>query len=553
METNLNLHDIQGIIMKNYAESGFIYARYLFLQINNGKQGRIFLEQINKHVTTAARWTDNADDPHGTPEPDATTNISFTYNGLKKLGISIQTLHSFPDEFAIGMRGRRSIIGDDYTSAPDKWDSIWNDKDKEVHMFISMDAKDPARLEARYNEVVAMVDGLEKVKDKNGNEVPSVVLLDGNKSAEGGTKPYQEAQVIFDGEMPTAKEHFGYTDGISNPFFKGMLPEMGSVIGGGKKNGGDKERNKLGHGNPLLASTWAPLETGEFILGHEDEAQEYPVAPTPSLMGKNGSFMVYRKLHENVGAFNKMLNEQGKDFPGGKEALASKFAGRWRNGAPVVDFPTEEAANEIAGKRQKAIYDLATAETPQDKEKAALAFAEVNKRFTGFDFQNDLHGGKCPVGAHIRRVNPRGSLEEASDSYKTPSALANRRRIIRRGLPYGTSTPDSNTGEHGIIFMAIQASIKRQFEFVTQQWVNYGSDFKLANEKDAMIGNQCPVHHENENLNIDGCMAIPADKGKVPYFVSQIPRLVETRGGDYFFIPSITTLEMMAKGIVDPT
>jgi len=115
--------------------------------------------------------------------------------------------------------------------------------------------------------------------------------------------------------------------------------------------------------------------------------------------------------------------------------------------------------------------------------------------------------------------------------------LINRRRILRRGLPYGEVT-DSNDdeGNHGIIFMVINASISRQFEFVQQQWMNYGNDFKLANDKDPLLGN----HGLDKQGKPNGRMMIEADpKGeKPPFFCSAIPRFVETREGDYFLSPA---------------
>jgi len=99
--------------------------------------------------------------------------------------------------------------------------------------------------------------------------------------------------------------------------------------------------------------------------------------------------------------------------------------------------------------------------------------------------------------------------------------------------------------------MNIGASIKRQFEFVQQQWINYGNDFKLANDKDPILGN----HKTDADGNSDGKMIFEADPNseKAPYFCSNIPRFVEVRGGDYFFIPSLTALRLIGEGIIDPT
>ena len=163
------------------------------------------------------------------------------------------------------------------------------------------------------------------------------------------------------------------------------------------------------------------------------------------------------------------------------------------------------------------------------------------------DFRFDLMGYKCPIGAHIRRINPRGSLEFGQDgAYDTPGALDDRRRILRRGLPYGVVRDRSrDDGNHGVIFMALNTSIERQFEFVQQQWINYANDSKEGSDKDVLLGN-----HSDPHGACPSKMVIHADpkSGLPPYFVDQIPRLVETRGGDYFFIPSMTALRMIAGG-----
>jgi deferrochelatase/peroxidase EfeB len=119
---------------------------------------------------------------------------------------------------------------------------------------------------------------------------------------------------------------------------------------------------------------------------------------------------------------------------------------------------------------------------------------------------------------------------------------------LRRGLPYGASGDPmsrADTGEHGIIFMALCASLFRQFEFVQQQWMNYGLDFNAGNDTCPVIG----YHRE------DAKFVIPADpKGDTPPFIcAAIPQFVTTRGGEYFFLPSLSALRQLAMGTVDPT
>jgi hypothetical protein len=98
--------------------------------------------------------------------------------------------------------------------------------------------------------------------------------------------------------------------------------------------------------------------------------------------------------------------------------------------------------------------------------------------------------------------------------------------------------------DRGVLFMVLNASISRQFEFVQQQWVNYGNDAHLGNDKDLLMGS----HAEGEKYVVQG----DATADNPPLVCANLPNFVELRGGEYFFLPSITALGMMAMGLVDP-
>lgn len=498
----LDLTDIQGNIVRGYGRFGFPKARYQFFKIHDGEKARDFVASVTERVTTSVTW--GTGDPV-VEKPKATTNIAFTFHGLQALGLPTASLIEFPQEFIMGMKARRAILGDDGPSAPEHWDPIWENT---VDIWISINGQSVDDIEDRYAWLQSLLQASEG----------GVEQLVGHRGENGAQDlPYQEASVVYKDGQPTAMEHFGYTDGISDPVFVGQPVRPGRVLGRGKltESGG-----------------WEPLATGEFILGHPDEAHEYPHAPIPRLLARNGSFMIYRKLHENVGSFHSLLDRASANYPGGKGLLAAKFSGRWAdNGAPVVSAPDE--ASKAAWDQR---FEVANAE-------------EQDKMLSDFNFNGDLSGAKCPYSGHIRRINPRGSLEfGVKGAYDTPGALVNRRRILRRGLPYGeVKDKGRDDGNHGIIFMVVNASIERQFEFVQQQWINYGNDFKEGNDKEILLGNhddQCPSKM---------VIQVEPDSNEVPYFVDKIPRLVETRGGEYFFIPSLTALRMIAAGSVDPT
>jgi deferrochelatase/peroxidase EfeB len=521
---SLDLCDIQGDVVRAYGRFGFPFARYVFFNIREGNEGRAFVTAVTEKITTAATWGDG---PGLVPKPKVTTNMAFTYQGLKVLELPRASLIGFSEEFAAGMKQRKDILGDDGPSSPKYWDPIWrNSREKnrelDVHVLVTINGTTPEQIEERFDWLMDTADRFPT----------GVALLKGHRGDNGAEDlPYQDVHAVFDPATgyPTAKEHFGYTDGIGDPYFEGLADPTESVAGRGKQ---------------MDDGSWAPLATGEFLLGHIDEAQEYPPAPLPYLLSRNGTYMVYRKLHENVNSFDELLEREGASYPGGKELLAAKFVGRWRNnGAPLVHAPDEKS---------KAEWDAKFNALP-------MGGPEQDAMLSNFTYNDDMSGAKCPFSSHIRRINPRaslqmkdgatpGSYEYNPKAFDTPGALVNRRRLLRRGLPYGDSTDRStDVGNHGIIIMMLNADINRQFEFVQQQWINYGNDFRAGNDKEILLG--------NHNKEFPSKAVIPVDPSSddVPYFVRNIPRLVETRGGDYFFIPSLTALRLIAKGLIDPT
>lgn len=522
MTKQLDLLDIQGNVIRAYGRFGYPVARYVFLNIRNAESGRHFIGDITKKVTTSVNWGEGVGE---IKQPHWTVNVALTYQGLKDLDLPTSSLIGFSPEFVAGMKQRKDILGDDGSSSPEYWDPIWQrnreKREDDVHIFISLNALSPDFLEQAY---VWLKDAVAKYQHE-------IVILGGNIGDDGAHLDYQDVKVVMEDGKPTSKEHFGYTDGIGDPVFEGMPANS---------------LNKNGRGKQMEDGSWAPLATGEFLLGHFDEANEYPPAPEPRLLARNGTYMVYRKLHENVATFDAYLNEHGKKYPGGKELLAAKFVGRWRdNGAPLTAAP--DAAS-------KEIFDAKFAAADKEGRDNLLS---------NFTYDQDMSGAGCPFSAHIRRVNPRASLEMIHDEGDTPGsmkinkgafdtsgALSNRRRLLRRGLPYGDAkNRSSDKGNHGIVIMMINADINRQFEFVQQQWINYGNDFKAGNDKDIILGN----HSADSRFPSKAVIQVDPDSEQAPYFLSKIPRLVETRGGDYFFVPSLTALRMIASGVIDPT
>ncbi|MEL6125308.1 MAG: peroxidase [Pseudomonadota bacterium] len=544
MTRTLPLHDIQGNVVRAYGRYHYPFARYFFLHIEDAAAGRRFVNLVRDRVTSGATWTGD--------KPAVTFNIGFTFLGLYALSLPTRTLQGMPEEFIDGMKSRAHILGDrdptkrasETTDWDAKWDPVWRDNrdgdgKNNVHIWISMNAlakpftdQPDDALDAQTRWLVEQCDMLDQ----------KVRILSTN--GPGGTDLYQSANAVFetlpDGrKIPTRKEHFGFTDGIGDPAFEGQYPpeQMTSKV--------------IGRGKLMSAEEgWQPIATGEFVLGHPDESQELTPSSTPANFMANGSFMVYRKLHENLGSFTAVIEEEAERFARvmdvpldeARETLMAKIVGRWSDGVPLSTHPTFAEWQEF--RATLADDDPLVA---AEKRNAYLTSPAARD----FRYADDMRGFKCPGGAHLRRVNTRDYLDPLNDlDSQNPDAttqLNKRRRILRRGLPYGPTElgVGDDTTEQGVIFMVICASIFRQFEFVQQQWIQYGLDFNLGNNTCPLLGDH--THHTRHS--------IPSDpkSGRPPYVIDKLKTFVETRGGDYFFIPSLTALRMIGMGVVDPT
>lgn len=458
MDYQLDLNDIQGIILRGYRAK---VAKYVFLHIADPSAGRELLKNLICKVETASEWewSDHGKRDH----PESASNIAVTYAGLQALEIPPRSLESFPLQLKQGMRARADVLGDDDLSAPENWDPLWQPQSDAIHLLVLIHAWQPGNLGNAYNQLKAHVDGLN-----------------------GGVRiiASQEAAALADN-----KEHFGFRDGISNVDVMGMK---------------QPRRTRIGRLTP--EGNWKPMAAGEFLLGHPDEGQETLDGPVPFLLARNSSFLVYRKLYQNVPLFRQYIEVQGARYPGGKELFAAKLMGRWPDGTPLATSPD---------KRDPGSY--------QNND---------------FLYGDDPEGIRCPLGSHVRRMNPR-------DQFGFGGKLVNRHRIIRRGMSYGQPCPDDycpdDKTDRGIVFIAINSNIERQFEFLQKEWVNKGNDFRLGNHKDPIAG----------SADEQGQMLIPGDAANLEtrpaWLAPELPRFVETRGGEYFFLPSITALRMIAN------
>lgn len=484
------LGDIQGFILSAYAH--LRPADYIFLQIRDIEPAREWLEDILPAITTSQRWPTGADGK--VQKPDVTLNIGFTYSGFQKLGLPEDTLLSFTREFIIGMTDRADLLGDRGSSAPAHW-TVGNPNDEPFDIILILNATTMEHLNTLRHEMLGYLE-----------------------ETEGGF-------VIVDDERgyrhPSEKEAFGFRDGITQP--------------------------KVEHDprTPTTASNVIP--TGEILLGYRNGYNVYP--PSPGVknendphdvlppypegaipgykdFGRNGTYVVYRKLHQNVATFwnyfKGQLRTQADHMSDEEEMvwLAAKCMGRWPSGAPLVLSPDHD-----------------------DPEMGYDNYKADNFLYA----KRDPHGFGCPIGSHVRRANPRDS--RINEKQHESIIAINRHRIIRRATSFGEDLFPREDVEHrkfpevieddgqerGLHFFALNASIRRQFELIQVQWANLETFNGLIDNKDPIIG-------DNDG---SGHVTIPHEYGRRRLL--NVPRFVETRGGGYFFMPSLTALRYLVS------
>jgi Dyp-type peroxidase family len=271
------------------------------------------------------------------------------------------------------------------------------------------------------------------------------------------------------------------------------------------------------------------VRAGEFVLGYPNEyglltdRPLVPAAADPAAvlppdaatgerdLGRNGTYVVVRQMQQDVPGFWRFMRAAAGD--GDATALAAKMVGRWPGGAPLVDAPGGDDP----------------------------AHATAN----GFGYANaDPVGMRCPVGAHVRRANPRDSLDPNPGT--ADSIAVNRRhRLLRRGRKYGppadvdglrSGTASADDVDRGLHFICVGGNIARQFEFVQRAWVGSPKFATLYDDADPLIGRHRPD---------GGTFTIP-DR-PVRRRVTGLPQFVTVRGGSYFFLPGLHALRYLGS------
>lgn len=482
--------DVQGLIASGYGSLPF--SAYLWLAIANPGARRWLAEMVPLVRTSA----DPPAPRDSRDEGDSALNLAFTAQGLRALGLSDQALRTFPVEFVEGMATpeRSKVLGDTGLSAPERW--------------VIGGPSTPA------------VGALLLVHGRTEDAVERACAAARRRLAGAAGAVFEIAASEQRGHRPDHhREPFGFRDGIAQP----------AILG------------RKGQGVP----------TGEFILGYPNHYGFLPPTPlvaaaldedrrlatwpdpyhTPGSLrdlGKNGSYLVYRKLSQDVAGFWRFVSIEAARLTAAGHTetaitLASKMVGRRPDGTPL------------------ARTGLARHHDPDDLD--------------DFSYGHDLDGLACPWGAHIRRAHPRDAILPYGP--QASRSMSEAHRLLRRGRMFGPplfdpesldrgdpatldrlGTLEDDHRERGVHFLCINASIRSQFEFVQQSWCNNRRFAGLTDDAD-------PIAGDNGRPNWPSYVTVPRPQGAVR--TSALPRFVTVRGGAYLFVPSLTALGFLAS------
>jgi Dyp-type peroxidase family len=288
-------------------------------------------------------------------------------------------------------------------------------------------------------------------------------------------------------------EHFGFKDGISQPGVRGFDRVEHSAA---------RDRDeRAGHPGDEI------VNAGEFVLGHPDS--EGNVRQVPDWM-QDGSFQVFRRLRQDVPGWWSQVTARAaslpSDAPMADDLLAAKLVGRWRSGTPMASAPERD---------NRSVQDP--------------------RHDNDFDFEDDPDGHQTPRFAHIRKMYPRD--EKFEDD---------RRRILRRGVPFGLSfDPASGRGhgvdaDRGLLFNVYMASIDDQFEFLQRAWAN-NANFPGVVDRLHDIDGPDPVIGDDPTRNV-------LRRKDTPDADLDFRRFVHTSGAVYAFAPRLSILRDLAHG-----
>jgi Dyp-type peroxidase family len=526
VEPVLPLDEIQGI-----AVPGFFKPHQTLIGVvcRDGARERMafkqFLSQLAEDVSTGTATLNDrrrfkAVGLRAGVEAAATVlvGVGLTYRGLLKLTPGAVGIAS--EAFRLGLAQRSSLLGDPTDPAHEGNTSQWKVGGPENELDLL---------------IVVAGDTRTAVNERAAD-------IEGRVAGAGLIATYVEEGNVRD-DLP-GHEHFGFDDGVSQPGMRGRASDAADDFITNRYIAAKQQPERQLFGYPGQDLVWP----GVLVIGHggtsPDPIMPGPTAPYSPDWMRNGSFLVFRRLRQDVGLFWRTMRDEAArlaQLPGFSamtdEVLASRVVGRWPSGAPVNRVPDADVP-ELGGE------PLANNHIRFDSDASALPL-ESGYVDTFPQSKADPAGLTCPWASHIRKVNTRDS---GSDMGGRDSTYA--RRLLRIGVPFGKpladryAEPDDDpdNGERGLLFLSIQASIEDQFEFLMSRWMNDPSRPKMPGGHDLLVGqNPAPGEGRTRRFCIFG-------SGLQEATVATSAKWIIPTGGGYFFVPSLSALREVLAG-----
>lgn len=451
-------------------------------------------------------------------QPGVLTAIGFSYRGLACLAPSGSLIPS--EAFRAGLVARSTLLGDpagaSEEGAPENW--VVGAPGAELDALMIVAGNHRNSVTRRANELAARF------------AIAGVAVV------------YRE-----DGDVRNGKhrghEHFGFNDGISQPGLRGRASDRPGDFITERYIASSEVPECWLYGYPGQDLVWP----GEFVIGYPKTSPD-PLVPAPPDPAepewtRNGSFLVFRRLRQDVSLFWRSIRAMAAElskvpgFEGMEEKrLASLLVGRWPSGAPLNRTPAADNC-------ELGMDSLANNNFQFDSDGLLLKLA-AKDRDNYPQAKADPIGVTCPWAAHIKKVNTRDSGSDMGGRESTYN-----RRLLRVGLPFGKSLAnnyatvkqDPEKGNRGLLFLSIQASIEQQFEFLAARWINDPSRPKTPGGHDMLVGQNTVAEN-----GIRRCCLFASGLQHAQLSTNQ--QWVIPTGGGYFFMPSISALrEVITK------
>jgi Dyp-type peroxidase family len=460
--------DIQGNILKSHSRNN---VRLLFLQFENGApQVKQWIKQLLPQLTSMAKQMKNTATFKATKGAEEATfmSLSLSYAGYEFLNPNLPKEIFQDNSFVAGMQSG--------TIPSDPKVEHWQEGYQQaLHAVIILAQDNTEALEAKLREV-----------EESMPEQVRIVQRELGKA------------LINDKGFHI--EHFGFADGLSQPrFFQEDV---------------ENKSTKTDKWNPFAPLNLL-LTADKFGTTFKGDTNEPEAATDHKGTHSYGSYLVFRKLEQDVKGWNDQVENIQKNTRLNAELIGAYAVGRFKDGTPVIEQDTPENLD---------------ASRPVENN---------------FNFAGDMDGTKCPFHSHIRKTNPRGDIarvfgENDPEKEKQLNEEERNSRIARRAIPYGEQEGEN---EKGLLFMCYQQSITKQFEVMQKDWANTQGFVKDKTGVDSVIGQ----NGENQHLKKNWPKKYGKGSNAEDFFQLSFGEFVSMRGGEYFFTPSLSGLKNLVK------